>query len=78
MYNLQNVWMFEMVQKKKNLTPASDWKKKKKKNTIISTQTLWWYRDQAETMVLLKNWKADRGGTFYNGIGFLICEGFEF
>jgi hypothetical protein len=35
-------------------------------------------RDQAETVALLKNWEADKGGLFYNGTGFLICEDFEF
>ena len=53
--------------------------KKKKYNNLNSySLVIQGSRDQAETMMLLKNWEADRGGSFYNGTGFLICEGFEF
>ena len=53
--------------------------KKKKYNNLNSySLVIQGSRDQAETVVLLKNWEADRGGSFYNGTGFLICEGFEF
>ena len=76
-----NVWNGSKKKKKKNLTPASDWKKKKKKkynNLNSDSLMIQGSRDQAETVVLLKNWEVDRGGSFYNGTGFLICEGFEF
>ncbi len=70
-------------QKKKSLTPAFDWKKKKrkeKKYNNLNSYSLMIHgsRNQAEIVVRLKNWEADRGGSFYNGTGFLICEGFEF
>ena len=75
--------MFEMVpKKKKSLTPAFDWKKKKRKKKYNNLNSyslmIQGSRNQAEIVVLLKNWEADRGGSFYNGTGFLICEGFEF